>query len=552
MVSLGTTTKTKAVALAASAALAAGSIVATASTATAAPGDVTQFPLGDSTNGIAEGPAGNLWVTVENGVIAKVALDGTSIGYQTNTNPGAIAAGPDGYMWFTDKARAQIGKISPEGAVQLYSNNSTNRAEDITLGLDGNMWFTVPDAQQVGKITSGGAVTLYNTGGIDMDWITPGPEGSNRVYVASASQNKLGIVTSNGTFSEIDGPLGGQDAFDIQLINDQVWFTSGNAVIASLTRLVNDRGFTQVSNPTLGNPLAIGIGAGGTMWTANFAPAATSHVTTGGDVVATYSLPNPAKGLLQAKDGNVWAIIDDGVTRVLTGVVPTSSAAPAINYPSAAIEPPVPPAAGTPMTATNGSWNYLPTSYAYQWQACTTAETSTCADIAGATGQSYTVATTDVGKYIRVGVTASNLNGVSQPAYSALVVTGAAPAPAPVPDPTPAPATGAFASIGNGVTMELDAPLRQKRKQRKTYDVVFTADDVQGTVTFEFRKNRKNDSDRVTTRTVVVEDGVAEYRWRVPKNWPRKGRTTVTATFIPAAGSPYQAAETRDRVRIRK
>jgi len=75
---------------------------------------------------------------------------------------------------------------------------------------------------------------------------------------------------------------------------------------------------------------------------------------------------------------------------------------------------------------------------------------------------------------------------------------------------------------------------------------------VQGTVTFEFRKNRKRKSDRVQTRTVVIEDGVAEYRWRVPKNWPRKGRTTVTATFIPAAGSPYQAAETRDRVRIRK
>ena len=544
MIRNGTRSANKAIALAASAALAAGSIVATASTATAAPGDVTQFPLGDSTNGIAEGPAGNLWVTVENGVIAKVALDGTSIGYQTNTDPGAIAAGPDGYMWFTDRARAQIGKISPEGAVQLYSNNSTNRAEDIALGLDGNMWFTVPDAQQVGKITSGGAVTLYNTGGIDMDWITPGPAGSNRVYVASNSQNKLGIVTSNGTFSEIDGPRGGQDVFDIQLINDQVWFTSSNGVIASLTRLVADSSFVQVSNAALGNPTHIGVGAGGTMWTANFAPAATSHVTTGGDVVATYPLPNPAKGLLQAKDGNVWAIIDAGVTRVLTGVVPTSSAAPAINYPSAAIEPPVPPAAGTPMTATNGSWNYIPTSYAYQWQACTTTDSSTCTDIPGATGQSYTVATTDVGKYIRVGVTATNLNGASQPAYSGQVGTGNAVPPTPTPTP-PQPATGAEAAIGNGVLMELDAPSKQKRGKRAWYEVDFSATDVQGTVVFEFAKGS-----RTKTKTVTVEDGLAEYRWKTPKKW-RKGRTTVTATFVPSAGSPYSAAEVRDRVRIR-
>ena len=544
MIRNGTRSANKAIALAASAALAAGSIVATASTATAAPGDVTQFPLGDSTNGIAEGPAGNLWVTVENGVIAKVALDGTSIGYQTNTDPGAIAAGPDGYMWFTDRARAQIGKISPEGAVQLYSNNATNRAEDIALGLDGNMWFTVPDAQQVGKITSGGAVTLYNTGGIDMDWITPGPAGSNRVYVASNSQNKLGIVTSNGTFSEIDGPRGGQDVFDIQLINDQVWFTSSNGVIASLTRLVADSSFVQVSNAALGNPTHIGVGAGGTMWTANFAPAATSHVTTGGDVVATYPLPNPAKGLLQAKDGNVWAIIDAGVTRVLTGVVPTSSAAPAVNYPSAAIEPPVPPAAGTPMTATNGSWNYMPTSYTYQWQACTTTDSSTCTDIPGATGQSYTVATTDVGKYIRVGVTATNLNGASQPAYSGQVGTGNAVPPTPTPTP-PQPATGAEAAIGNGVLMELDAPSKQKRGKRAWYEVDFSATDVQGTVVFEFAKGS-----RTKTKTVTVEDGLAEYRWKTPKKW-RKGRTTVTATFVPSAGSPYSAAEVRDRVRIR-
>jgi len=544
MIRNGTRSANKAIALAASAALAAGSIVATASTATAAPGDVTQFPLGDSTNGIAEGPAGNLWVTVENGVIAKVALDGTSIGYQTNTDPGAIAAGPDGYMWFTDRARAQIGKISPEGAVQLYSNNATNRAEDIALGLDGNMWFTVPDAQQVGKITSSGAVTLYNTGGIDMDWITPGPAGSNRVYVASNSQNKLGIVTSNGTFSEIDGPRGGQDVFDIQLINDQVWFTSSNGVIASLTRLVADSSFVQVSNAALGNPTHIGVGAGGTMWTANFAPAATSHVTTGGDVVATYPLPNPAKGLLQAKDGNVWAIIDAGVTRVLTGVVPTSSAAPAVNYPSAAIEPPVPPAAGTPMTATNGSWNYMPTSYTYQWQACTTTDSSTCTDIPGATGQSYTVATTDVGKYIRVGVTATNLNGASQPAYSGQVGTGNAVPPTPTPTP-PQPATGAEAAIGNGVLMELDAPSKQKRGKRAWYEVDFSATDVQGTVVFEFAKGS-----RTKTKTVTVEDGLAEYRWKTPKKW-RKGRTTVTATFVPSAGSPYSAAEVRDQVRIR-
>ncbi len=178
----------------------------------------------------------------------------------------------------------------------------------------------------------------------------------------------------------------------------------------------------------------------------------------------------------------------------------------------------------------------------YQWQSCATSDATSCADVPGATGQSYTVATTDVGKYIRAGVRASNLNGASQPAYSALAAAGAAPAPTP---PAPVPATGAIATIGNGAVMELDAPAKQKRNKRKWYEVVFSVTDVQGTVTFEFRKGK-----RTKTRTVTIDEGLAEYRWKTPRKW-RKGRTTVTATFIPAAGSPYTSGEVRDRVRIR-
>ena len=325
MIRNGTRLGRKAIALAASAALAAGSIVATASTATAAPGDVTEFPVaGDFTQGIAEGPAGNLWVTVDNGTIAKVALDGSTVQYVTNGDPFAIAAGPDGYMWFTDLSSEDVGKISSEGAVQRYENGTVDNAYDIALGLDGNMWFTLPGVLKVGKITSSGNVTLYDTGGIAMTFITPGPEGSNRVYVASGSTNKLGIITSNGTFTEIDGPTGGDRMSDIQLINDQVWFTSVlNGGGDVLTRLVADSSFLQVSNAALRGASHIGVGAKGTMWVAASGPTL-SHVTTAGDVAATYPVPGPSRGQVQAKDGNVWAAIGSTVTRVLTGVVPTS------------------------------------------------------------------------------------------------------------------------------------------------------------------------------------------------------------------------------------
>jgi hypothetical protein len=64
---------------------------------------------------------------------------------------------------------------------------------------------------------------------------------------------------------------------------------------------------------------------------------------------------------------------------------------------------------GDAVTASNGSWSNSPTSYAYQWQDCTSA--SSCSNISGATSSSYTLQSTDVGKTIDVVVTATNAGG---------------------------------------------------------------------------------------------------------------------------------------------
>jgi hypothetical protein len=65
---------------------------------------------------------------------------------------------------------------------------------------------------------------------------------------------------------------------------------------------------------------------------------------------------------------------------------------------------------GTPITAGNGTWQYLPTAYAYQWQRCDTDGTD-CDDIAGATSQAYAPVAADVTHTVTVTVTASNADG---------------------------------------------------------------------------------------------------------------------------------------------
>ncbi len=69
----------------------------------------------------------------------------------------------------------------------------------------------------------------------------------------------------------------------------------------------------------------------------------------------------------------------------------------------------------------------------------------------------------------------------------------------------------------------------------------FTASDVPGTVTFTFKRKK-----RVRTVTVPIEDGIAEFRWRTPPEWPR-GKTRVTATYVPSAGSRTPQRSPRPR-----
>jgi len=57
------------------------------------------------------------------------------------------------------------------------------------------------------------------------------------------------------------------------------------------------------------------------------------------------------------------------------------------------------------LTASTGSWTGSPTSYAYQWQDCSSL---LCSNISGATGSSYTLRASDIGDTIDVVVTAAN------------------------------------------------------------------------------------------------------------------------------------------------
>ena len=92
----------------------------------------------------------------------------------------------------------------------------------------------------------------------------------------------------------------------------------------------------------------------------------------------------------------------------ITVTAPANTSAPAISGQ---------PYVGKTLTASHGGWANSPTAYAYQWARCDTAGNN-CAAIAGATSQTYTLASADNDNTLEVWVTATNSAGTAGPANS--------------------------------------------------------------------------------------------------------------------------------------
>jgi hypothetical protein len=79
------------------------------------------------------------------------------------------------------------------------------------------------------------------------------------------------------------------------------------------------------------------------------------------------------------------------------------------------------------LTATAGTYNAFPAAtFTYQWQSCTAVELSTCTPISGASQATYALLAADIGKFIRVMVTATNnlgLRGTPSPLTNVVLGT---------------------------------------------------------------------------------------------------------------------------------
>jgi virginiamycin B lyase len=325
--------------------------------ARAAPvGLIEEFRMHANVGGIAAGPEGNLWFTLNTPfgknkrvAIGRIAPTGKvtkfRAGLSAKTEPSEIAAGSDGNLWFTyDPGIAAfggggVGRITPQGRITEFPEPPELHGSpfEIVAGPDGNLWFghaaiLTPTGQAIGRITPQGEISEFSAGldeGAAVTNLVAGPDG-NVWFGDDSSKPAIGRITPSGEITEfggipprefpiLEGPAPGPDG--------KLWFSANEP--APAVERISSAGTIERFAAGLGKRVEdVGpfvTGAGGKVWfgiekhpprgqrETERGLTAIGSITAGGGKIAEFSRclrPMPSFSgpnfLTRGPDGNVW------------------------------------------------------------------------------------------------------------------------------------------------------------------------------------------------------------------------------------------------------
>jgi streptogramin lyase len=269
----------------------------------------TTYPL---IHAIAAGPDGNVWFT-ECGVVAGakcklgkiVPSTGAMTEYADVTYAQGLVAGPDGNVWFTEANHNFIGRITPSGVVTEFPIPSGapangDAAGPIVVGPDRNIWFAEGD--RIGVSTTSGAISEYPIGGLFRPTsIVVGTDGA--LWFGEIGQ--IGRITTAGAVTQFQvattvfsavGPIvfGPSNRmyfnYDEPGSNGRIWSMTTSGTI--------DR--TGLNPPGTSFLPALGVGPDGNMWGNSFTSEVLSYnqmlevaSLSFGGAFSTYIVPLP-------------------------------------------------------------------------------------------------------------------------------------------------------------------------------------------------------------------------------------------------------------------
>lgn len=234
-----------------------------------------------------------------------------SAGLPGGAHPGAIAAGPDGAVWFTEAGKpATLGRITPDGTVtSLPSGAGSGPAAGIALGADGNLWFTVAGVPgALGRMTPAGKSTTFTAGlagdGQPAD-LAAGSDGA--LWFTELRSGRVSRIALDGTITE--GAAAGTAASPQGIVRgtDGALWWSQQAPGGWIVRLDPATGAMRTfAPPSAGRPADLAAGADGAIWfTALAGPGSDDGGEEAGDSAGTGS--DGAQGVIGriAADGTI-------------------------------------------------------------------------------------------------------------------------------------------------------------------------------------------------------------------------------------------------------
>ena len=277
----------------------------------------TEYPIPTSSNpgAIATGPDGNLWFNHQSTAPAAIqSLSPTgkfSAVYATEaarTGPIGITGGPDGNVWFTKQSG--IGRVTPTGTVTIFPVPNSGDSGGIVKGPDGKLWFTEPLKNKVTSITQAAEFEEYSIPTTDSGpfAIAVGPDENLWFTEAAAAGNKIGRITPAGVISEYAIPTAGSNSQGVIAGPDgNIWFTELDG--RRIGRVTPTGTVTEFPIPSGAGPGSIAAGKDGNLWFVEAGSANSIGRVTPAGSVAEYPVPTSGSdpsGITLGPDGNIW------------------------------------------------------------------------------------------------------------------------------------------------------------------------------------------------------------------------------------------------------
>jgi virginiamycin B lyase len=217
---------------------------------------------------VAAAPNGAVWFTIEFSDAIGVFRNGKIERFRKqaqNLEPLGLAADTAGGAWFTDTPMRAISHISPDGSVRSFPlSTPIVRLGRLALAPDGAVWFADVTTASVTRLQDG-KFMRYDVGSLGATPYGMAVDAGGAVWTTLQGAEQLGLVSSGGQVNALHVPTRNSGLSDLAVDRSgAVWFLEMRA--NQITRFAAGR-FTEFAVPTPSAGLtAIAAAPDGAVW----------------------------------------------------------------------------------------------------------------------------------------------------------------------------------------------------------------------------------------------------------------------------------------------